>query len=72
MTLKVILMRFQDVLVKGDPSRLKDDKNNHNHLHKVNLRNNQLKGNIILGNYGVSLIFSSIIKLFLKLLLVKF
>ena len=32
----------------------KDEKNNQNCLHKVNLRNNQLKGNIILGNYGVS------------------
>ncbi|XP_074107682.1 PH domain leucine-rich repeat protein phosphatase isoform X2 [Cotesia typhae] len=40
-----------DVLTK-DLSKYKDEKNNQNHLHKVNLRNNQLKGNIILGNYG--------------------
>ncbi|KAK0090491.1 hypothetical protein PV325_013397 [Microctonus aethiopoides] len=41
-----------DVLTRSDSSKLKDEKNNQNNLHKVNLRNNQLKGNIILGNYG--------------------
>ncbi|XP_011302435.1 protein phosphatase PHLPP-like protein [Fopius arisanus] len=41
-----------DVLTKNETVKLKDEKNNHNNLHKVNLRNNQLKGNIILGNYG--------------------
>lgn len=48
------LLCFQDVLTRSDSSKLKDEKNNQNNLHKVNLRNNQLKGNIILGNYGVS------------------
>ncbi|XP_076627077.1 PH domain leucine-rich repeat protein phosphatase isoform X1 [Colletes latitarsis] len=42
-----------DVLSKTDNARVyKDEKNNQNYLYKVNLRNNQLKGNIILGNYG--------------------
>ncbi|XP_063972964.1 protein phosphatase PHLPP-like protein isoform X2 [Diachasmimorpha longicaudata] len=41
-----------DVLSKNDTVKLKDEKNNNTNLHKVNLRNNQLKGNIILGNYG--------------------
>ncbi|XP_053596698.1 PH domain leucine-rich repeat protein phosphatase 1 [Microplitis demolitor] len=41
-----------DVLTKGDLAKFREEKNNQNYLHKVNLRNNQLKGNIILGNYG--------------------
>ncbi|KAK9303731.1 hypothetical protein QLX08_004617 [Tetragonisca angustula] len=45
-------LALTDVLTKTDHSKsCKDDKNNQN-LYKVNLRNNQLKGNIILGNYG--------------------
>lgn len=47
---------FQDVQTRSDQNKFcKDEKNNRNNLHKVNLRNNQLKGSIILGNYGVSL-----------------
>lgn len=47
---------FQDVHSKVDPGKhLKDDKITQNNLHKVNLRNNHLKGSIILGNYGVSI-----------------
>lgn len=50
-----MLQRAQEVLSKGDHGKsYKDEKNNHSNLHKINLRNNQLKGNIILGNYGVS------------------
>ncbi|XP_048514839.1 uncharacterized protein LOC105689606 isoform X2 [Athalia rosae] len=38
---------------RGDQGKFnRDEKNNRNNLHKVNLRNNQLKGSIILGNYG--------------------
>lgn len=49
----------QEVLSKTDHGKsYKDEKTNHNNLHKINLRNNQLKGNIILGNYGVSSITS--------------
>ncbi|KAL7304086.1 hypothetical protein TKK_0003547 [Trichogramma kaykai] len=33
-------------------SKANNNNNNNNSLYKVNLRNNQLKGNIILGNYG--------------------
>lgn len=52
-----VLYTSQEVLLKGDHGKTyKDEKANHNNLHKINLRNNQLKGNIILGNYGVSLI----------------
>lgn len=51
-----MLQHAQEVLSKGDHGKsYKDEKNNHSNLHKINLRNNQLKGNIILGNYGVSL-----------------
>lgn len=47
---------LQEVLSKTDHGKsYKDEKSNHSNLHKINLRNNQLKGNIILGNYGVSL-----------------
>ncbi|XP_032674253.1 PH domain leucine-rich repeat-containing protein phosphatase 2 [Odontomachus brunneus] len=46
-------LALTEVLSKGDHSKsYKDEKNNHSNLHKINLRNNQLKGNIILGNYG--------------------
>ncbi|KAF3426683.1 hypothetical protein E2986_11471 [Frieseomelitta varia] len=49
-------LALTDVLTKTDHSKgCKDDKNNQN-LYKVNLRNNQLKGNIILGNYGVGIL----------------
>ncbi|XP_034945281.1 protein phosphatase PHLPP-like protein isoform X2 [Chelonus insularis] len=41
-----------DMLTKNESNKIKDEKNNHAHLQRVNLRNNQLKGNIILGNYG--------------------
>ncbi|XP_044014034.1 PH domain leucine-rich repeat-containing protein phosphatase 2 [Aphidius gifuensis] len=41
-----------DILTKTDYGKYKDERNNQNNLQKVNLRNNQLKGNIILGNYG--------------------
>lgn len=50
----------QDVIAAGagrasnESSKTAEEKSNlHNSLYKVNLRNNQLKGNIILGNYGV-------------------
>lgn len=53
----------QEVLSKGDHSKsYKDEKTNHSNLHKINLRNNQLKGNIILGNYGVSLVVTRIVR----------
>ncbi|XP_060811506.1 PH domain leucine-rich repeat-containing protein phosphatase 2 isoform X2 [Bombus pascuorum] len=46
-------LALTDVLSKADHSKgCKDEKHNQNNLYKVNLRNNQLKGNIILGNYG--------------------
>ncbi|XP_076232908.1 PH domain leucine-rich repeat protein phosphatase [Calliopsis andreniformis] len=46
-------LALTDVLPKTDNNRsYKDEKTNQNNLYKVNLRNNQLKGNIILGNYG--------------------
>ncbi|XP_076161636.1 PH domain leucine-rich repeat protein phosphatase [Ptiloglossa arizonensis] len=46
-------LTLTDVLSKADHTKVyKDEKNNQNYLYKVNLRNNQLKGNIILGNYG--------------------
>ncbi|CAK9809411.1 Protein phosphatase PHLPP-like protein [Anthophora plagiata] len=46
-------LTLTDVLSKTDHSKVcKDERNNQNNLYKVNLRNTQLKGNIILGNYG--------------------
>ncbi|KYN40431.1 Protein phosphatase PHLPP-like protein [Trachymyrmex septentrionalis] len=46
-------LTLTEVLSKTDHGKsYKDEKANHNNLHKINLRNNQLKGNIILGNYG--------------------
>ncbi|XP_034182760.2 PH domain leucine-rich repeat protein phosphatase [Osmia lignaria lignaria] len=46
-------LALTDVLSKSEHSKVyRDEKNNQNNLYKVNLRNNQLKGNIILGNYG--------------------
>ncbi|XP_076675085.1 PH domain leucine-rich repeat protein phosphatase isoform X2 [Andrena cerasifolii] len=46
-------LMLTDVLSKTDHTKVyKDEKSNQNNLYKVNLRNNQLKGNIILGNYG--------------------
>ncbi|XP_015434327.1 PREDICTED: protein phosphatase PHLPP-like protein [Dufourea novaeangliae] len=46
-------LALTDVLPKPDHSKgFKDEKTSQNNLYKVNLRNNQLKGNIILGNYG--------------------
>ncbi|XP_017875246.2 PH domain leucine-rich repeat-containing protein phosphatase 2 [Ceratina calcarata] len=46
-------LALTDVLSRSEHSRnCKDERNNQNNLYKVNLRNNQLKGNIILGNYG--------------------
>ncbi|XP_054007050.1 PH domain leucine-rich repeat-containing protein phosphatase 2 [Hylaeus anthracinus] len=46
-------LTLTDVLSKTDNAKVyKDERNNQNYLYKVNLRNNQLKGNIILGNYG--------------------
>ncbi|XP_019887893.2 protein phosphatase PHLPP-like protein isoform X2 [Ooceraea biroi] len=46
-------LALTEVLSKADHGKsYKDEKTNHIHLHKINLRNNQLKGNIILGNYG--------------------
>ncbi|CAL7946887.1 unnamed protein product [Xylocopa violacea] len=46
-------LALTDVLSRTDHNKVcKDEKNNQNNLYKVNLRNNQLKGNIILGNYG--------------------
>ncbi|XP_018314808.1 protein phosphatase PHLPP-like protein isoform X1 [Mycetomoellerius zeteki] len=46
-------LTLTEVLSKTDHGKsYKDEKTNHNNLHKINLRNNQLKGNIILGNYG--------------------
>ncbi|XP_043480115.1 uncharacterized protein LOC122509876 isoform X2 [Leptopilina heterotoma] len=51
--LKMRALAITDVLSKGDHGKIhKDEKNNHNNLQKVNLRNNHLKGSIILGNYG--------------------
>ncbi|XP_012151095.2 PH domain leucine-rich repeat protein phosphatase [Megachile rotundata] len=46
-------LALTEVLSKSEHSKTyRDEKNNQNNLYKVNLRNNQLKGNIILGNYG--------------------
>ncbi|XP_072767661.1 PH domain leucine-rich repeat-containing protein phosphatase 2 isoform X1 [Anoplolepis gracilipes] len=46
-------LALTEVLSKTDHEKpYKEDKAMHNNLHKINLRNNQLKGNIILGNYG--------------------
>ncbi|XP_043275194.1 uncharacterized protein Phlpp [Venturia canescens] len=46
-------LALTDVLSKAEHGKnCKEDKNTQNNLHKVNLRNNQLKGSIILGNYG--------------------
>nr|XP_031850312.1 PH domain leucine-rich repeat-containing protein phosphatase 2 [Nomia melanderi] len=46
-------LTLTDVLPKADHNKTyKDERSNQNNLYKVNLRNNQLKGNIILGNYG--------------------
>ncbi|XP_051166849.1 PH domain leucine-rich repeat-containing protein phosphatase 2 isoform X2 [Leptopilina boulardi] len=51
--LKMRALAITDVLSKGDHGKMhKEEKNNHNNLQKVNLRNNHLKGSIILGNYG--------------------
>ncbi|XP_066597765.1 protein phosphatase PHLPP-like protein isoform X2 [Prorops nasuta] len=52
-TLNMRALALTEVLSKGDHGKsYKDEKSNQNNLHKINLRNNQLKGNIILGNYG--------------------
>ncbi|XP_033323175.2 PH domain leucine-rich repeat protein phosphatase [Megalopta genalis] len=46
-------LTLTDVLPKTDHNKgYKDERSTQNNLYKVNLRNNQLKGNIILGNYG--------------------
>ncbi|KAL0117499.1 hypothetical protein PUN28_010372 [Cardiocondyla obscurior] len=46
-------LALTEVLSKAEHGKsYKDEKTNHSNLHKINLRNNQLKGNIILGNYG--------------------
>ncbi|KAG9433012.1 PH domain leucine-rich repeat-containing protein phosphatase 2 [Apis mellifera carnica] len=45
-------LALTDVLSKTDHNKGCKDEKNQNNLYKVNLRNNQLKGNIILGNYG--------------------
>ncbi|XP_076653692.1 PH domain leucine-rich repeat protein phosphatase isoform X1 [Halictus rubicundus] len=46
-------LTLTDVLPKTDHNKVyKDERTSQNNLYKVNLRNNQLKGNIILGNYG--------------------
>ncbi|KAL6449254.1 hypothetical protein ACFW04_000712 [Cataglyphis niger] len=46
-------LALTEVLSKTDHGKpCKEEKAMHNNLHKINLRNNQLKGNIILGNYG--------------------
>ncbi|KAL6264931.1 hypothetical protein P5V15_005027 [Pogonomyrmex californicus] len=46
-------LALTEVLSKADHGKsYKDEKTNHSNLYKINLRNNQLKGNIILGNYG--------------------
>ncbi|XP_020290995.1 PH domain leucine-rich repeat-containing protein phosphatase 2 isoform X2 [Pseudomyrmex gracilis] len=50
---KMRALTLTEVLSKTDHGKpYKDEKTNHSSLHKINLRNNQLKGNIILGNYG--------------------
>ncbi|XP_029178184.1 PH domain leucine-rich repeat-containing protein phosphatase 2 isoform X2 [Nylanderia fulva] len=46
-------LALTEVLSKTDHGKpYKEEKAMHNNLNKINLRNNQLKGNIILGNYG--------------------
>ncbi|XP_046588915.1 PH domain leucine-rich repeat-containing protein phosphatase 2 [Neodiprion lecontei] len=53
--LRMRALAVSDVQHRGDhqgSKYFKDEKNNRNNLNKVNLRNNQLKGSIILGNYG--------------------